>query len=67
MAKYKNINEAVMNGDFTEFDKLDDQKKIEIAKTWNAQMQIKYLSRTPSLSEEEVFDTLISKIKNEKQ
>lgn len=67
MDKYNSINEAVKNGDFTEFDKLDDQKKIKIARTWSAQMQIKYLSRTPSLSEEEVFDTLISKIKNEKQ
>lgn len=62
---YEDINEAVMNGDFSEFDALDDQKKIEIAKTWNAQMQIKYLSRTPSLSEEEVFDTLISKIRDD--
>ncbi len=62
MKNYKQINEAIKHGDFSEFDKLDDIQKIEIAKTWNDEMQIKYLSRTPSLSEEEVFDTLIAKM-----
>lgn len=66
MKNYKTINEAVKHSDFTEFDKLGDDQKIEIAKTWNEEMQVKYLSREPSLSEEDVFDTLIAKIKSEK-
>lgn len=61
-----NINESIRHGDWSEFDKLSDAQKIEIAKTWNDEMQIKYLSREPSLSEKEVFDTLIAKIKNKK-
>ena len=65
MKNYKSINEAVKHGYFTEFDKLGEDKKIEIAKTWNEEMQVKYLSRKPSLSEEDVFDTLIAKIKSE--
>lgn len=60
------INESIRHCDWSEFDKLSDAQKIEIAKTWNDEMQIKYLSREPSLSEKEVFDTLIAKIKNKK-
>lgn len=41
MEKYKAINEAVKNGDFTEFDKLNATDQIKIMKTWDAEMQIK--------------------------
>lgn len=59
----RSINEAVKNGDFTEFDKLSASEKIGVAKNWTHEIRIKYLSRN-SVSEEELFNEIYKIIDN---
>lgn len=55
---YKRINEAVKNGDFTEFNTLNENEKAESMKSWTPQMWDSYYL-VDSISENEVFDAVM--------
>lgn len=61
---YKRINEAVKNGDFTEFDTLNENEKTESMKSWTQQMWDSYYL-VDSISEEELFNEIYKIIDNE--
>lgn len=52
------INEEIRNGDFSSFDRLNEEMQSELITEWNDDMQLKYLSREPTMSQEEFFAEL---------
>lgn len=52
------INEEIRNGDFSSFDRLNEEMQSELITEWNDDMQLKYLSREPAMSQEEFFAEL---------
>lgn len=57
------INEDIKYGDFSSFDKLNEEMQNELMTEWDDDMQLKYLSREPTMSQEE-FYTQLDKIAN---
>ncbi len=60
---YKRINEAVKNGDFTEFNALNENEKAESMKFWSPQMWDSYYL-LDAISEEELFNEIYKIIDN---
>ena len=54
----KRIDEDIKNGDFSSFDKLSDEVQNELMSDWDDEMQLKYLSREPTMSQEEFYAQL---------
>ena len=47
----------LQNGDFSNFNKLNENQQIDIMRHWNKEMWIKYCMQN-TVSEEEVFDPI---------
>lgn len=54
----KHINEEIKYGDFSSFDKLTEEKQVSLMKNWDDDMQLKYLMREPTISQEEFYEQL---------
>ena len=52
------INEEIRHGDFSSFDKLSDEVQNELMSDWDDELQLKYLSREPTMSQEEFYAQL---------
>lgn len=63
MNNYKSINEAVKHGDFTEFNRLNEDEKVENMKSWTKDMRIKYLSQN-SITDDDLFNEIYKIIDN---
>ena len=63
MLNYKSIYEAVKHGDFTEFNMLKEDEKLESMKSWTKEMMIKYLSQN-SLTDDTLFYEIFKIIDN---
>lgn len=57
MKNYKPITEAVKHGDFTEFNRLNEDEKVENMKSWTPQMWDSYYLQN-TISEDDVFDAV---------
>ena len=57
MKNYHQINEAVKHGDFTEFNRLNEDEQIENMKSWTKDMRIKYLSQN-SITDDDLFNEI---------
>lgn len=55
---YKRINEAVKNGDFTEFDKLSEAHQKSCKSAWNQDEWLKFMIREKAISEEDLYQEL---------
>lgn len=58
------IFEEVSNGNFTNFNKLNEAQQIDSMKTWNQEMWIKYCMQN-TVSENDVFDPIIKLIESD--
>lgn len=63
MNNYKSINETVKHGDFTEFNRLNEDEKVENMKSWTKNMRIKYLSQN-SITDDDLFNEIYKIIDN---
>ncbi|MBD5215543.1 MAG: hypothetical protein HDS78_03360 [Bacteroidales bacterium] len=63
MKNYKSINEAVKHGDFTEFNGLNEDEKVENMKSWTPQMWDSYYLQN-TISEDDVFNAIYKIIDN---
>ena len=54
---YSQINESVKHGDFTEFNMLNEDEKIENMKYWTTQIWDSYYLQN-TISEDDVFDAV---------
>ena len=54
---YSQINESVKHGDFTEFNMLNEDEKIENMKSWTPQIWDSYYLQN-TISEDDVFDAV---------
>lgn len=54
----KHINEDIKRGDFSSFDKLTEEKQVSLMKNWDDDMQLKYLMREPTISQEDFYGQL---------
>lgn len=52
------LYEEIKNGDFTNFNMLNENQQIEIMKNWNQKQWIKFRMQN-TVSEEEVFEPII--------
>lgn len=52
------ILEEIRNGDFSSFDKLSEDNQTAIMKIWDDEIQLKYLMREPTISQEEFYKQL---------
>ncbi len=57
------ILEDIQTGDFSSFDKLTEEKQVSLMKNWDDDMQLQYLMREPTISQEE-FNGHLDKIAN---
>lgn len=63
MEDYKHINEAIMNGDFSSFDKLDEEMQVDIMNSWKEDMWIKYYTKEGTMTEQEFLNSMYKVIK----
>ena len=54
----KKVLEDIKRGDFSSFERLNEQQKGEIASQWTPEIQMAYLTRHTPMSEEEFFKKL---------
>lgn len=54
----KKVLEDIKRGDFSSFERLNDRQKGEIASKWTPEIQMAYLTRHTTMSEEEFFKKL---------
>ena len=59
--KIKQINQEILKEDFATFDSLTEPERIEVMKSWNRELWIKFRMRN-TVTEEEVFDPLFKMI-----
>lgn len=52
------ILDEIKLGDYSSFDKLTVEKQNELMSEWDDDMQLKYLSREPTMSQEEFYAQL---------
>ena len=57
----RKISEKIQGGDFSNFNLLDEDPQIEIMKSWNQDMWIKFRMQN-TVSEEAVFEPIIKLI-----
>lgn len=54
----KHINEEILKGDYSSFDRLTEPQQAELVESWTDEMKLKYLTRNPAMTEEEFFAEL---------
>lgn len=60
----KKILEEIQKGDFSDFNMLNGNQQIEIMKSWDQDMWIKFCMQN-TVSEEEVFESILKLIGSE--
>lgn len=58
--------EEISNGDFKNFNNLEEEQQIEVMKSWNQDMWIKYCMQN-TVSEDDVFDPIMRLIDEDEQ
>lgn len=58
------IFEEIQNGDFSNFNRLNENQQVEIMKNWNRDQWIKFRMQN-SVSEEDVFNPIIKLIESD--